>query len=309
MKILVMLLLSSVFAGWLAWSGQAAEVVAALASLSPCALLLLFSGLTATYLLRALRVFHEFADVTHGRFADCLRLVLAHNAFVNLLPMRAGELAFPALLNRRFGVPVMRAAGSLLWLRLQDAVVRAVLALLCWPGLAGAQRAAGVAALGIGGAALPPCAQWLLARTAPGKFAVARAALSESARHARIGWLWTLANWSVKLAVLSQALALLLGAGLGAGISGAVAGELAAVLPVQGFAGIGTYEAGVAAALARSGVGWAAGLKAAFSLHLLVLAAALAAAALAVVVPTGRVPRARRATTPDLNSVEPMKEP
>ncbi len=306
MKYLVMLMLTSAFAGWLAWSGQAAGVAAALASLPLSALLLLFFGLTATYLLRALRVFHEFADVTCGRFTDCLRLVLAHNALVNLLPMRSGELAFPVLLNRRFGVPVMRAAGSLLWLRLQDAVVLAVLAVLSWPGLSGALRMAAVGLLALGGVLLPPGAQWLLARIAPGKFGAVRAALSDSARHARIGWLWTLANWSVKLAVLSQALALLVGAGLKAGIAGAVGGELAAVLPVQGFAAIGSYEAGAAAALVLSGVGWVDGLKAAFSLHLLVLAAALAAAAFALVLPPGRGPRAANT---NLNSVEPVKEP
>ncbi len=304
MKYLVMLLLTAAFAGWLIGSGQGAEVASAIASLPLSALLLLFSGLTATYLLRAMRVFHEFGDATNGRFGDCLRLVLAHNALVNLLPMRSGELAFPVLLNRRFGVPVMRAAGSLLWLRLQDAVVLAALAILSWPGLSGALRAAGVAALALGSALLPSGARWFFARVAPGKFCAVRDALADAARHARIGWLWTLVNWAVKLAVLSQGLALLLGAGFGAGIAGAVGGELAAVLPVQGFAAIGSYEAGAAAALALSGIGWVDGLKAAFSLHLLVLAAALASAALALLLPASRVSAAA-----DLNSVEAIKEP
>lgn len=307
MKYVVMATLSLAFAGWLVWSGSGADVAAALAALPAPALLLLVSGLAATYLLRALRVYHEFGEVTRGRFGDCLRLVLTHNALVNLLPMRAGELSFPLLLNRRFGLPLARAAGSLLWLRVQDAVILAALAVLCWPRLSPVLRAAGVAALATGGALLPPVAQWLLARVAPGRFDAARAALAESANHARIGWLWTLANWCVKLAVLSQVLALLfvspLASPLEAGVAGAVGGELAAVLPVQGVAAIGSYEAGVAAALSVAGVVWSDGLKAAFSLHLLTLATALAAAGLALALPSSRANRSPPADGENRNSL------
>ena len=279
-------MLSLAFLAWLVWFGHGNAVAVALASLPVSALLLLIAGLMTTYLLRALRVYHEFGDATRGRFGDCLRLVLTHNAMVNVLPMRAGELAFPVLLNRSFGLPVMRAAGSLLWLRIQDVLILAALALLSWPRLSPALRAGALASLAVGGAVLPVVAQWLLARVAPGKFGAARAMLAESARHARIGWLWTLANWCVKLAVLSQVLALLVGSRLDAGIAGAVGGELGAVLPVQGVAAIGNYEAGVAAALAVFGIGWADGLRAAFSLHLLVLMTALSAAGLALAVPS-----------------------
>ncbi len=301
-----MALLSLAFAAWLVWSGQGADITTALASLPASALVLLFAGLAATYLLRALRVFHEFGDMTQGQYPRCLQLVLTHNALVNLLPMRSGELAFPVLLNRRFGVPVMRAAGSLLWLRLQDAVILAALAVLSWPGLSPALRVAGVIALAIGGALMPRIAQCLLARVAPAKFGAVREALAESAHHARIGWLWTLANWCVKLAVLSQVLALLLATNFGTGIAGAVGGELAAVSPVQGVAGFGSYEAGVAAALALSGIAWTEGLKAAFSLHLLVLTSALAAAAIALVVPA--IFEKRNAST-DARTSKPIQEP
>lgn len=306
MKYIAMALLTAAFVGWLAWSGQADAVASALAALPASALLLLFCGLAGTYLLRALRVFHEFRDRTAGRFWACLRLVLTHNALVNLLPMRSGELAFPVLLQREFGVPVARAAGSLLWLRMQDAIILALLAVAGWPGLAAPLRAAGIVLLLLGGALLPLLAHWLLARVPSGRISKFCAVLADSARHARIGWLWTLANWTVKLAVLAEVLALLLGTNFATGLAGAVGGELAAISPVQGVAGFGSYEAGVAAPLALSGVGWSSALKAAFSLHLLVLASALSAAGLALALST--IFR-NRAASGNARASKPLQEP
>lgn len=313
MKYIVMAVLTAAFAVWLIASGQGAQVATALQAFPLPAVVLLFGGLALTYGLRALRVYHEFADATRGRFGACLRLVLTHNALVNLLPMRSGELAFPLLLQRQFGVPVLRAAASLLWLRAQDAVILGVLAVAAWPGLPLAVRVAGMLALAAGGALMAPIAQRLLARVPAGRFGRLGklcAALADSAHHARIGWLWTLANWCVKLAVLSEVLALLLGATWGAGFAGAVGGELAAIMPVQGVAGIGSYEAGVAAALSLSDIAWRDGLAAAFSLHLLVLASALLAAgiALAVSARAGAVIRQPDAS-PDARNQEPKQEP
>ena len=81
---------------------------------------------------------------------------------------------------------------------------------------------------------------------------------------------------------ICQVFAQLLAADWQVGAAGAVGGELAAISPVQGVAGIGSYEAGAAAALKLSGIAWVDGLKAAFSLHLLVLASALVSAGIAL---------------------------
>jgi hypothetical protein len=282
MKYVVMISLTAAFVVWLVGSGQGAQVMIALGSLSAPLLLLLFAGMIVTYLLRALRVYYEFGDATRGRFAACLQLVLTHNALVNLLPMRAGELSFPVLLKREFGVPMMRSGGSLLWLRAQDAIILAALSVVVWPGLDPLMRIAGVFLLILGGVLLPHVAQRLLSQFSTGKLGTLCAALADSAHHARIGWLWTIANWVVKLTVLSQVFAQLLTADWQVGAAGAVGGELAAISPVQGVAGIGSYEAGAAAALKLSGIAWVDGLKAAFSLHLLVLASALVSAGIAL---------------------------
>ena len=282
MKYFVMISLTATFVVWLVGSGQGAQVMIALGSLSAPLLLLLFAGMIVTYLLRALRVYYEFGDATRGRFAACLQLVLTHNALVNVLPMRAGELSFPVLLKREFGVPMMRSGGSLLWLRAQDAIILAALSIVVWPGLDPSMRIAGVCLLILGGVLLPRVAQRLLSQFSTGKLGTLCAALADSAHHARSGWLWTIANWAVKLTVLSQVFAQLLAADWQVGAAGAVGGELAAISPVQGVAGIGSYEAGAAAALKLSGIAWVDGLKAAFSLHLLVLASALVSAGIAL---------------------------
>lgn len=299
-------LLSAAFAGWLIWSGKGAEVGTALASLPAPALGMLIAGLFLTYALRALRVLHEFGEQTRGRFLACLKLVLTHNALVNLLPMRSGEFAFPLLLKRDFGVPLSRAAGSLLWLRVQDAFVLAALAVAGWPGLGAGLRAAGLVLLAACGLAMPTAAQWLLKRVQSDKLVPIAAALADAARHARIGWLWTIANWAVKLFVLSAVLAHLIGTGACIGLSGTIGGELSALLPVQGVAGFGSYEAGVAGALALSRVPLAEGLQAAFSLHLLVLASALSWAGLAWATAAFFGVRAATGETPSNNTKQQL---
>ena len=57
--------------------------------------------------------------------------------------------------------------------------------------------------------------------------------------------------------------------------------ELAAVTPLQGVAGIGSYEAASAAAMLPWGVEWSVGLRTALVVHLVVLTCALSCAAIA----------------------------
>ena len=267
------------------WEGLAA----ALASLPPEAIVLTLVGLWASYALRAIRIYEEFRTDSGQRFWPCLRIVLIHNALVNVLPFRSGEAAFPALLRQQFGTPLPRALASLFWFRLQDAWVVALLATLVWPNLAIGLRLLGIFLLLACAWALPRWAQSAPAAntvsTPPSPLSKLRSALGESTQHARFGWIWTLANWSVKLTVQAALLATLLGQSFPVGASGALGAELAAILPIQGVAGFGTYEAGAAAAMRTHGVTLEAGLQAALALHLLVIASAVFAGALAWFIP------------------------
>lgn len=205
---------------------------------------------------------------------------------INVLPFRSGEAAFPVLLTRWFGVPTTRAVVSLLWLRIQDAFVVLALAAFVWPDLHLALRLLWIC-LVVAAAALIPA--W--ARRHPeledsaGRFKEfvhkIRAALAISTRRSARGWMWTIANWCLKLLAEAWLLAAVLATPLGTGMAGALGVELASILPIQGVAGFGTYEAGGAALIATHGISFSIGLNAALSLHLFVIACALIAGGLA----------------------------
>ncbi|MCL2644850.1 MAG: flippase-like domain-containing protein [Betaproteobacteria bacterium] len=271
------------FVFWLVDQQQWTTFASMLEQLPGSALGLALIGFFLSYLLRAARVYDEFRHEASGRFGACLRIVLLHNAAVNIVPFRGGEAAFPVLLGKLFGTPLTRALASLFWFRLQDALVVTVVAVTVWPGLPPALRLAGAATLIAFAWALP---RW--ARRSPpgeGRLARLRNAFAESTQHARFGWLWTIANWSVKLAAQAWLLTALLGTSMNTGAAGALGAELAAILPVQGVAGFGTYEAGAAMALLPNGINLADGLRAALALHLFVIACSVSAGIIALLLP------------------------
>jgi len=249
-------------------------------------------GFMSSYALRALRIYEEFRQQARGRYLTCLRIILIHNAMVNILPFRGGELAFPLLLQKHFALPMGRALSSLVWLRLQDAFVIMGLAVLIWPALPLAARGLGL--LGVVGLALylPYWARqphhWHGGGALTQGLGKLRDAFADASAHARLGWLWTLANWLVKLFIQAWLLASLVSSGLLTGAAGALGAELAAILPIQGLAGFGTYEVGTATALLPSGIPMSTGLQAALTLHLCVIGSALAAGLLAWLFPLGK---------------------
>lgn len=285
LKRLFAVLASLALLAWFVSAGQWSALGALLRETPLSALAIAAAGFAFSYLLRALRVWDEFRHDASGRFGACLRIVLIHNAMVNIVPFRGGEAAFPILLARNFGTPLGRAVASLLWFRLQDAFVVMALALGVWPGLPVWLRIAGVLAVGITAFGLPRWARrdhlWHEGGPWQARLGRLRNAFADSTRHARFGWLWTIANWSVKLAAQAWLLSVLLGASVMLGAAGALGAELAAILPVQGVAGFGTYEAGAAAALLPNGVDFETGLQVALALHLFVIACSCGAGALA----------------------------
>jgi uncharacterized membrane protein YbhN (UPF0104 family) len=257
-------------------------------------------GLVASYVLRALRIQAELGRRRRLGLRACLEVMLVHNAAVNVLPMRGGEAAYPWLLHRRLGVPVGEAVASLVWMRVQDAIVLAALAAALWPGLAPAVRLGGAAALAaaaVGGLRLLDRA----ATSSPlpqrgrgqGEGAVPRIrariqgalhALALAPRHGWRGWAYCGGNWVVKILALGGLLSALAGLAPREGVTGALGGELAGVLPLQGPAGLGTYEVGVWAGAALRGRTAAEIAAAALAVHALSFATAVIAGAVAHVV-------------------------
>jgi uncharacterized membrane protein YbhN (UPF0104 family) len=246
------------------------------------------TGLAASYLLRALRIRAELGAQASLGLGACLEVMLVHNAAVNVLPMRGGEAAYPWLLHRRLAVPFSQAVASLVWMRVQDVIVLGFLAAALWPGIAPVLRLAAAAGL----AAAVMGALRLLQRVGvragvpsdPSPIRTVRTALHALAlapRHGWRGWLFCAGSWSVKLAALGALLAGLAGLGRAEGWTGALGGELAGVLPLQGPAGLGTYEAGVWAGAALRGRSAVEIAAPALAVHLVSFATALAAGALA----------------------------
>lgn len=260
------------------------------------------AGLMTSYALRAarLQVVMGLARTAEspcvlGLRLDALRVILMHNAAVNLLPMRAGELSFPWLASSHLGMPMAQAVATLLWMRLQDLAVLAALGLLLWPGLADVWRLAGLVALMAGWR----LATFLVMRNTPASglagngtagrvrkwLGKLRSALAEPHHHRWPAWAFTAANWTVKLAAGALLLSAITQATLHTGWAGALGGELAAVVPLQGPAGFGTYEAGVWAGYAlhlpAGAYPLSQAVTAALALHVCLLVCAVLAGALA----------------------------
>ena len=295
------------------WQGVS-ERLARIDSRALIGVALLFA---ASYAMRGARIYGEFRDELRRdeprdecgreggaprRYLRILRLTLVHNALVNVMPFRSGEAAFPMLLTRWFGIATGRAVVALLWLRAQDACVVFVLAALVWPGLPMAWRIVTLVVIVAGACAVPVWAKRHRYATSSeaddgandGRLAKLRSLLARSTRSNASGWMWTIANWSVKLVAEAWLLTLALGpdADTGGAALGAIGAELAAILPVQGVAGFGTFEAGAAALMATQSVPMTSGLEAALVLHAVVLALALIAGGLGAMLLPG--PSARK---------------
>lgn len=241
-----------------------------------------------THVARALRVHDYFGAPVNGRRAACLQLVLRHNLFNNLLPMRSGELAFPVLMARTFDIRPGASVPGLLWFRLLD--LHALL-LLAAPVLAVALPTS----LTVLAMLLWLLVPWLLWRGAhrladrlgseggrTGAF-LARL-LAGLPRGNRVFWrsqCWTLVTWTLKLAVFVWLLLQFAPLSITQALLGGIGGELTSVLPIHGAGGFGTYEAGIVVATLPSGLDAATLLRAAVNLHLFILGVTLVAGALA----------------------------
>lgn len=98
-------------------------------------------------------------------------------------------------------------------------------------------------------------------------------------------WFLTAANWLVKLAAFAWVIQVFPEERYVVSLVGATAGELSAILPVNGLAGLGTYEAAVVGATQFFDVAGEAALTGAVNLHFLVLGTSILSAACAVLVP------------------------
>lgn len=200
---------------------------------------------SVSFLLRARRMQQEWCWKRRVSWYETLRVVLLHNAAVLLLPLRSGELGYPWLVRQVYGASWRDAMRSLMWLRMQDAVVLGTLALLLWPGLPFAWRLLALPGLAL---IVMPAVLWRRLLSLRYRWLVRRFPWMRR-RGISGGWWLSLVNWLIKITVVAGLLHAMTGDSVGLGglqaLSAALGGELAALIPVQGPAGLGTYEAGV----------------------------------------------------------------
>lgn len=218
-------------------------------------------------LLRAWRLQREWAPLHAFAFGESLHLSVAHAAANAALPVRFREAGYVRLLNRHGGIPLGRAAGSLVWLRWQD--LTAVLAIggaLLLPMSAAARAATAALVLLIGAIVLPQCARRLGSATAwPRRW---HGAVVVQA-HDPDGWIASVGAVLLRVGGAALLLPHLSGAS-GPAVLGTAAGlALSTLLPLQGTAGLGTFEAGAWAGAAIAGGDAAALAAAAATVHLL----------------------------------------
>jgi uncharacterized membrane protein YbhN (UPF0104 family) len=297
---------------WLLSRTPLAPIIDAIQRPSPATWALTLGGLLLSYGLRGARLQVVLGLDDHhapphrwlGLRTDALRVILLHNAAVNLLPMRAGELSFPWLAARELKLPMSRAVVCLMWMRLQDLAVLAGLGLALWPGLPLGLRVSGLLGLVVawhGGwwalkrrLSQPASAQGPQTSKWRGIALRLQEALLEPSHHRLAAWGLTLANWSLKLAAGATLLGAISQVPWPVAWAGALGGELAAIFPLQGPAGFGTYEAGVWAGMAtlleRQSPLLTHVVGAALALHVCFLVCAVCAAGAAALL-SGPAPR------------------
>ena len=208
----------------------------------------------------------------HIEFREMLRTTLLHNFFNNIIPMRLGELTFPALLRKRLGIPVLQGLGTLALVRTLDLALMASLfaVVITLLGLDWLQFTlspthlaigSGLFILGIG------LALGVLFKQ-PKLRQISRQLTQQIPQLIALTVLIWLSKvlgywWIMQAALQSEALQALLAV---------LATEATSILPVNGLANFGTLEASVWLVLQPFGLEAQRVLSAAINLHLFILA-------------------------------------
>jgi uncharacterized membrane protein YbhN (UPF0104 family) len=255
--------------------------------------------LVLSYALRAWRMYDYFPQQLGGQWLQTWRLMLIHNALNNVLPARTGEISFPVMMKRYFGVTYAHSVSALVWFRFLD--LHSILAFALYPLLVVTplkRIAVPLIVLWM----LLPMVVYILRNRIEVAFAGKDGKLSELAQQAMYGlpdnwgefwrsWVMTWANWIVKLVTLAWLLGQFVpSASWNVLQAGVVGGELTSVLPIHAPGGFGTYEAGVIAALsAAPSVSAQAATVGAVNVHLFVLGSSLIGALVGWLIPLKKV--------------------
>ena len=231
----------------------------------------------ASNALRALRIKVSF-ELPGLHYPRMFYLSTNHNLLNNLLPMRTGEVAFPVLIKRYFGIGLVASSSHLLLYRLLD-----LIALLSIAGVLVLWTYNPLLALGLGGLTLASLLLfdqgkrllvWLLRK--PGNSRLERLSTEFSALPTRGGHfsaivLTTYGVWLTKLLAFLGVVLQLSDLTLAQAVTSVAVADLSSILPIHGVAGSGTFEAAFVLAGKLYAIDTSALLKIAVQLHLFLL--------------------------------------
>lgn len=243
---IVVLVIVEVQVGWL-------TTLSYWRSISLSTLFLAFCLFAGSHILRAYRIYELVLRSRSVAFFAVIKLSALHQFANNLLPMRLGEVVFPLLLKRYFGIRFSRGFARLIWLRVLDlAIMGGVATLLVLASVSMFYR---WGVLGLGVLALV----WfvllhkaLLSRSQKLRNIVnvlAQTAPVDVAQWLRL-LLWTVIAWGLKLAAITLIIVSFADVGFDGALAGALGAELSGILPLHGLAGAGSYEAAFFAGMA-----------------------------------------------------------
>jgi hypothetical protein len=234
-----------------------------------------------SYLLRSARLMDWFSPIPAGA---AIKIMLQHNLWNNLLPMRIGELSFPILLQRHLQIAPGQSLVALAWFRILDLTCLILILASTYAWLHGVPIL--ILCFIIVALAFLPVAHYLLTGILPKIATRLPALLTEklnplvSAMQLELSKLWrclawTFANWALKLVAFGYVFMMFAEVNLQTGIISAIGGELTSILPIHGFAGAGTYEAGVVGLSLTTALDAETALAAGVNLHLFLLSLTL----------------------------------
>lgn len=236
---------------------------------------------TASYLLRAYRIQFSF-NLNFNVLATLFHVSTFHNLANIMLPFRAGEMAFPLLMKRKFGLSIIESTTQLMLFRVLDLL--SLLFVACavfsismhkWWLLLLLISTVSVTILYADKAKLL-LLKWFALRpsTLNNKIHKALSSLPTGSKKFSKMAILTLVIWACKIGAFLGLVLDFPDMSANVAIMAITTADLSSILPIHGFAGTGTFEAAFMLGGAWYNVSSEILLQAALQLHLYLIAMA-----------------------------------
>ena len=239
-----------------------------------------------SYLLRSIRIMDWF---DRAQFPSSTQVMLQHNLWNNLLPMRTGELSFPVLATKHLETDIPKSLIALFWFRVFDLLCICVIlvsALSLWLDypvfIAPALFVFCIFIPGVN--FLQKKIPTLLTNQKPKLITVLKRLKTESRQLWRC-LLWSLTNWISKLLAYASIFSIFANTDFVGSLIAVIGGEFTSILPIHGIAGLGTYEAGIVSISLALNMSYENTLAAGVNLHLFLLSITLFTGLLSLLFP------------------------